>query len=66
MGVCGGVLQITFNGVQKDIENLGLESLVASKITLQIVCGCYLEFGVRQEVVARKVVKHLTKPLDQL
>ena len=47
--VCGGVLQIIFNGLQKTIGNLALGHLGASKVTLEMAHVCQLELGLRQE-----------------
>ena len=64
--VCGGVLQIAFNGLQKTIGNLTLGCLGASEVIVEVADVCQLEPRVRQQGYGRKTLKHLTKLLDRL
>ena len=64
--VCGGVLQIAFNGLQKTVGNLTLGCLGASKVIVEVADVCSLSLESDNKVMARKTLKHLTKLLDRL
>ena len=59
--VCGGVLQTSFNGLQKTIGNLALGRLGASEVTLEMAYVCQLELGVGQEGHGRENTEALDK-----
>ena len=59
--VCGGVLQIAFNGLQEIIGNLALGHLGASKVTLEMADVYQLEPRVGQEGYNNENTKALDK-----
>ena len=59
--VCGGVLQITFNGLQKTIANLTLGCLGESEVIVEVADVCQLEVRVRQQGYDRENTKALDK-----
>ena len=61
--VCGEVLQIALKGVYRSIENLALECIVASKVTLPMAHGCQLELGVQQGGDEKKRTHALNKAI---
>ena len=59
--VCGGVLQITFNGLQKTVGNLTLGCLGASEVIVEVADVCQLEPRVRQQGYGRENIEALDK-----
>ena len=59
--VCGGVLQIAFNGLQKTVGNLTLDALERLKSLLKWPMSASLSLESDNKVTAGKTLKHLTK-----
>ena len=59
--VCGGILQIAFNGLQKTVGNLTLGCLGASKVIVEVADVCQLEPQVRQQGYGRENIEALDK-----
>ena len=59
--VCGGVLQSTFNRLQKTIGNIALGGLGAYEETLGMAHVCQLELGVGQAHHSRENTEALDK-----
>ena len=64
--VCGGVLQITFNGLQKTVEISHWDALERLKSLLKWPMSASLSLESDNKVMAGKTLKHLTKLLDRL
>ena len=59
--VCGGVLQIAFNGLQKTVGNLTLGCLGASEVIVEVADVCQLEPRARQQGYGRENIEALDK-----
>ena len=64
--VYGGVLQLAFNGLEKNIGNLALGRLGASEVTLEMAHVSQLEPGVGQEGYGRENTEALDKAIGLL
>ena len=66
MVVRGGVLQSTFNGLQKPLEISHWDALLSMKKLLEWPMFASLSLESDKHIMAGKTLKHLTKLLDRL